>query len=1077
MKRFLLIAGMAACASGVFATESPLWLRNPAISPDGKTVVFTYKGSLYSVPSTGGAAQRLTASGSYNSQPVWSPDGTKIAFSSDREGSDDIFVMDAKGGTPRRLTTNTAAESPRAWLNDSTIVFDAKIMPTAQWAGGYFMPQTYTVTLSGGAPKLFMNIPTLGMDINGNGDVLYRNRKGYEDPLRKHERSSAPSDIFLFKNGKHTQLTTFNGQDIDPVWGPDNTFYYVTEGGDIDNLNVAVKSLTGTDKPRTLTSFKKHPVRFLTGSDTGVLCFSQDGELYTLVPGQEPKKINITITDDEYDSDKVKRYVKSGASTLAVSPDGDEVAFIIRGDVYVTSTKYKTTKRITDTAGQERVVAFSPDGRSLVYDSERNGKWQLFQAKLKNKDEKNFTYSTEIEETPLYSCTTSAQQPAYSPDGKKVAFLEDRTALKVIDLDSKKVTTALDGKYNYSYADGDVAFQWSPDSKWLLASYIGVGGWNNVDIALVKADGSEVVDLTESGYSDQMPQWVMDGKGITFATGRYGYKNHASWGQQMDIVLMMLDGDAWDEFNRTAEEAELAEKAKKDKEEQEAESKSGKKDGNSKKGKNDKKAKKDEPKALEFDLANRKYRMKRLTGESGFLGNWYLDKKGENLYYIMQNADGKFNLMKRDLKKGDTKVFAPDIDGGFEVDKKGENLYVLSGSGMSKLKLADGSSEPIEFEALYTRTPSAEREYIYDHMLRQVQAKFYDKNLHGVDWESMGEDYRRFLPYINNNRDFATLLSEILGELNASHTGGRYRGESTALQTASLGAFFDESYNGNGLKVEEVVARGPLSTKKADIKKGDIIMAIDGVDIKSGNDYYPLLEGKAGKNTILKVNRGGKEREISVRPIDAGTLTNLMYERWVEHNAAVVDSVSGGKIGYVHVKGMDAESFRRVYQDLLGKYRNCDAVVVDTRYNGGGWLHNDLMVLLSGKEYVRYEPQGRYIGSEPWAQWNKPSIMLVNEGNYSDAHGTPAIYQALKIGELAGSPVPGTMTAVWWETQIDPTLIFGIPQVTNRLMGTVMENTQLNPEVLIYNDAADLSKGVDAQLIGATRRLMEKSGK
>lgn len=275
----------------------------------------------------------------------------------------------------------------------------------------------------------------------------------------------------------------------------------------------------------------------------------------------------------------------------------------------------------------------------------------------------------------------------------------------------------------------------------------------------------------------------------------------------------------------------------------------------------------------------------------------------------------------------------------------------------------------------------------------------------------------------------------------------------------------------------EVIARGPLSTRQANIGKGDIIMAIDGVEVKAGDDYYPLLDGKAGKKVKLDIKPadGSAVRRVEVKATSQGNLSDLLYERWVEHNQALVDSLSGGRLAYVHVEGMDSESYRRVYQDLLGRYRNREGVVVDTRFNGGGWLHNDLLILLSGKEYMQYVPRGRYVGSEPWAQWNKPSVMLVNEGNYSDASGTPEAYKALGIGDVVGSPVPGTMTAVWWETQIDPSLIFGIPQVTNKLYGkTTLENKQLDPDVLIYNNPGDLDRGKDAQLEAAVAHLLEQ---
>ncbi|MDE6423236.1 MAG: PDZ domain-containing protein, partial [Muribaculaceae bacterium] len=408
---------------------------------------------------------------------------------------------------------------------------------------------------------------------------------------------------------------------------------------------------------------------------------------------------------------------------------------------------------------------------------------------------------------------------------------------------------------------------------------------------------------------------------------------------------------------------------------------------------------------------------------------------------------------------------------------KGENLFINTGNGIKKFNLASSDVKDIEFEAPYDRKPSLERAYIFDHMAKQVADKFYDENLHGVDWEYYTNHYREFLPYISNNEDFAILLSEILGELNASHTGGRYYGDGPSLYTATLGAYFDDSYNGEGLKIAEIFPRGPLGSKKADINVGDIIVSIDGVAIEPDTDYLPLLEGKAGKKVRLGVRKpDGKEEFATVKPISTGAQSQMAYDRWVEHNEQVVDSLSGGRIGYVHIKGMDGSSYQTVYDRILGKYRNCDAVVVDTRHNGGGWLHNDIAVLLNGKEYVTFKPRGREIGHEPFAQWTKPSVMLVDESNYSDAHGTPYTYQYLGIGDVVGAPIPGTMTAVWWENQIDPSLIFGIPQVTNVAMdGTVLENHQLNPDVIIYNAPADIEKGIDSQLEGAVRHLMNKT--
>ncbi|MDE5567348.1 MAG: PDZ domain-containing protein [Muribaculaceae bacterium] len=1056
----LFISILTALATITSVAETPLWLRDAAISPDGKTVAFTYKGDIFTVPVSGGKARQITTNDAYDSKPLWTPNGEKLVFNSTREGSTDIFICDAAGGNVRRLTTHSGSETPLGFNPEGLLMFSANIQPSQSAIQGPFQTQLYSLDINreNARPEMVYSLQVRSLSYNADGDMLYEDKKGYEDPLRKHEHSSGTSDIWLVREGKFTKLTDFNGHDLNPVWAPDGKkFYYISE--EDGTLNIYSSNSDG--RKTKLTNFTKHPVRSLSAANDGRLAFSWDGEIYTISEGEAPRKVDIEIIGDDYDSDIVKNIRRSGATTMAVSPSGDEVAFIIRGDIYVTSTKYKTTKRITDTPAQERCVEFSPDGRTLVYDSDRDGVWQLFTAKIANDDEKQFAYASEIVEEPLYSCATSAQQPVFSPDGKKVAFLENRTELRVIDVDSKQVNTALDGKFNYSYSDGDITFEWSPDSRWLLADYIGVGGWNNSDIALVCADGSEVIDLTESGYSDGNPKWALGGKALTYSTGRYGMRSHGSWGNTSDIVLMVLDGEAWDEFNMTEEEADLAEKAKDDKKDNDSDDKATKKGI--------------EP--LSFDLDNRKYRMRRLTSASSSLGDYYLSPKGDKLYYSAAATEGGRNLLVHDLKKGETKVLLKGISGGFAADKDGKNLFVISGGGMKKIDLAAADSKPIEFEATYDRKPSKEREYIYNHAWKQVKDKFYDANLHGVDWDYYGEHYRRFLPYINNNYDFAILLSELLGELNASHTGGRYYAPGASMPTAELGAFFDPTYSGNGLRISEILPRGPLSSAKFNLKPGDIITAIDGETIEAGKDYYPLLEGKAGKKTALTVKRdGGKTDRIEVTP--TGSIRDLLYTRWVERNQAIVDSLSDGRIGYVHVSGMDSPSFRTVFDEMLGKYRNREAIIVDTRWNGGGWLHNDLAILLGGKEYVRFVPRGQYIGSEPFSQWNKPSVMLVNESNYSDAHGSPFVYQTLGLGDVVGAPVPGTMTAVWWETQIDPSLVFGIPQVTSMDMdGNVLENRQLNPDVLIYNRPDDVMNGIDDQIAGSVRTLLEKIDK
>ena len=1076
MKKIFLSAALLAASLASFAQQNPLWMRYPAISPDGSTIVFAYKGDIYSVPSQGGEARQLTTNAAFDSYPIWSPDGKKIAFASNREGSMDVYVINANGGAPTRLTTNSGSELPVAFKDNDHVLFSANVMPTAQsnlFASREFS-QVYEVSTQGGRPKLYSVLPMENISINAKGQVLYHDCKGYEDKWRKHHTSPITRDIWMLDGGKYQKLTSFKGEDRNPVWAQDGqSFYYLSEQN--GSFNVYHRNV-GSGKDTQVTHNQKNPIRFLTSSQSGLLCYGYDGEIYTVKEGAEPQKVNISITTDNAEPSLVRQIRSNGATEIALSPSGKEVAFVMHGDVYVTSVDYKTTKRITDTPQQERNVSFSPDGRALVYASERNGVWQIYQAKIKNASDKNFTYCTDIEEEALTHSNLTSQYPAYSPDGKEVAFYEDRATLRILNLKSKDVRTVLDGKYNYSYSDGDIWFEWSPDSKWLLCSYIGTGGWNNTDIALVKADGKEVHDLTDSGYSDSNGKWVLGGKAMLFESDRAGYRSHGSWGAEDDAYLMFFDLDAYDRFRMSKEELELAEANKDVKEKKAEEKEEKKKEDKQKKAEEKGKTEVEKVKPLELDIDNCRDRIVRLTVNSSRMGDAILDSKGEKIYY-QAAFEGGYDLWCHDLKENTTTLMMKNIGGGgFVADKDVKNLFLCNG-GIKKIDLASKQTKGIDFEAPFNYKPAEERQYLFDHIWRQVKDKFYDPNLQGVDWDGYRKVYERYLPYIDNNFDFAEMLSEMLGELNASHTGCRYYPSGASLQTAALGVFLDPNYEGDGLKIQEIIKRGPFAVKKNEVTPGSIIEKIDGTDIKAGEDYNALLDGKAGKNVRLTIkNAKGKRFDLTIKAISQGAQQELLYKRWVDRNRAIVDSVSGGRIAYVHVKAMNSESFRTVYSELLSdKNRNRDAVIVDERHNGGGWLHDDLCTLLSGKQYQEFVPHGKVVGKDPFNKWTKPSCVLICEDDYSNGHGFPWVYKELGIGKLIGAPVAGTMTAVWWETLMDRSLVFGIPQVGCRDMrGTFGENTTLQPDIEVYNSPEDYITGHDTQLIRAVEEMMKK---
>ena len=1077
MKRFLLtlstfIFGVSMLSAG----NSPLWLRKNAISPDGEQIAFTYKGNIYIVDADGGQARQITSNPAYDTDPMWTPDGKQIVFASYREKSKDIYKVSAAGGAPVRLTSHPGNETPMTILEDGNIIFSAKIQQDAMYGDFPGGSQVYMIGPDGGRPEMVTSMQISNMSVRQDNTVIYEDYKGYEDPLRKHHTSSVTRDIWMYVpskdqsegfsidgNGTFTKLSTFNGEDRNPVFMSDgDAYYYLSEQDGTLNIyysgSIADQLTNGGIKPKQITFYKGNPVRYLSISHDGTLCYSYDGELYTMKNGGQPEKVDIQIVTDQIEKETEPQTLTSGATHMAISPDGKEIAITVRGDVFVTSTEYKTTRRITNTPEQERGLTFSKDGRTLYYAAERNGHWGIWKTSLTEKDEKMFTYAVKTEEEMVTKPGETCFQPQVSPDGKYLAYLKDRTAIAVMDLKSGDEKIILDRMVNYSYTDGDQSYEWSPDSRYILCNYQANGGWNNEDVALIDVESGEITDLTESGYSDGGFRWALKGKAMTWTSDKAGYRSHGSWGAEKDVYIMFFNGKAYADFLKDKEDREIDKMLQGDKN-----NKKEKKDSANVEKKKDK---------LVLDLADRKDRTIKLTRFSGRMGDHYLTQDGKKLYYSVR-LEKSSDLCVLDLEDNSVKVLIKGLRGTLHPSPDDKYLYLHTGSGISKITASSGKREQIPFNAEFEHKPAKEREYIFNHIWKQVSEKFYDPEIHGIDWEGYKATYARFLPHIDNNFDFQEMLSELLGELNGSHTGARYSYRS-GYAMGTLGAFYDNGYKEDGLKIKEIIKGGALYLQHPDIKAGDIITAINGEEIKAGKDWSHMLKGKGGKKIQITVKvKGKKEQNLFIEP--GYTDYRQLYNRWVAQREQMVKELSGGKVGYVHVEGMDSESFRRVFSDLLGKYRTCEAVIVDTRHNGGGWLHDDLATLLDGQGYIRFEPRGQYIGTEPYNKWTKPSCVLIGEDNYSDACGFPYVYKTLGIGKLIGAPVPGTMTAVWWENQIDPSIVFGIPQVgaIGVKEGRYLENMQIEPDILVYNDPASVLRGEDRQLEAAVKEMLK----
>ncbi|MCJ7628491.1 MAG: S41 family peptidase [Longimicrobiales bacterium] len=1058
----VLLFGLLTSAS---AQVEAGWNRYPAISPDGTTIVFTYMGDLYSVPVSGGAAVALTTHPAHDFMPVWSNDGQQIAFASDRHGNFDIYVMPATGGEARRLTVHSAAEYPFAFdADDGSVLFGAARQDAASNRGfpTGSQPELYRVPVSGGRVEQVLTTPAEAVQVGGNGAFLiYHDKKGGENEWRKHHTSSIARDIWVYDvaAGTHRQITDFAGEDRNPILTPDESaFYYLSE--ESGTFNVHRMSLQGGASTR-LTTFTGPPVRFLSMARNGTLAFSWDGELYTMAGSAPPQKVTVTVTADAKANTEEVVSVTGGANGLAVSPNGKEVAFIAQGEVWVTAVEDGFTKQITRTPGNESDVSFSPDGNTLLYAGERDGRWRIFQATRTREAEPYFYASTLITETPLIDNEHQNAQPLYSPDGKEIAFVEDRNTVKVYTLASKESRSLLDSDQVFSSRVGGQYFQWSPDGQWLLFDY-SIPGFAPGEVGLVKADASgEIVNLTQSGFSDSRGQWVLDGKAMIWYSNRDGLKAAAqSGGSQSDVYAMFFTEDAWDRYRLSKEDYALLKEME---------------------GKNKPKAdttKSDSAKAgatepVMLDLEGLELRKARLTTHSSSMGGALLSKDGETLYYLA-SFEQNHNLWSTTLRTGETKMVATLNAGRGSMvwDKEQKSIFLLANGSISKVDPSSGKRENVSIRGEMRTDAVAERAYMFDHVWTQTKETFYTAGYHGVDWAATRPVYEKYLPHISNGYEFAEMLSEMLGELNISHSGARYSSsDPNGDATASLGIFYDQGYDGPGIQVVEVIENGPMDMAGMDVKPGMIIESIDGETVAADSDPAQYLNRKDGNKTLLVVAEGSDRREIVVTPITLGQESRLLYDRWVRRNREEVARLSNGELGYVHVPWMNDGAYRNMFEEVMGRFANAKGIVVDTRFNGGGDLVADLAMFLTGEKFFDYTTDNRSTGYEPNFRWTKPSVSIAGESNYSDGHCYAYAYQALGIGPLLGMPVPGTCTFAGWESLANG-IRWGVPGMGVKINdGQYLENHQTEPDIRVMNEFSIRSQGRDQQLEAAVAEL------
>lgn len=1050
-------------SSAFAAPPEAQWMRYPAISPDGTQIAFSYAGQIWTVDTEGGEARPLTNGLWHATQPVWSPDGQSLTFAADRHGQYDVFVVPAAGGAVSRLTFHSANDFPMSFTPDgSQVVFssirlgDEKADATNSVYGlGSYYARPYTVPANGGRTQPLLPTTALNVSYRPDGTLLYEdNPSVVENQWRKHHVSDASRDIWAYTpvNGHHEQLTEFRGEDRDPNWNADgSSFYWLSERG--GNFNVWQRSFSGGE-PAQVTFHERWPVRFLSAANDGTLAYAWNGGLWRLDPEtSEPVRLTVTIGQGSLIDTISLRDVTGEISEVVVAPGGKEIAFIARGEVFVTGWKSKATRRITNTVAQERDLAFSSDGRRLAYASERGGDWDIYETRIDDEGsdkEHLFSDPIHLSEHLLIDDEADLFQPKYGPDGKRIAFLKNRTELRVQDLENGTSLQALAGDQTYSYNDGDLTYQWSPDGRWLLTR---TGFFSTAEVALLASDGSTRHNLSQNGFVDLSPEFSADGSAVLWLSDRYGLRSTEGKTEQLDVMAAFLTRESWEDFHQAS-----AERSRADKDDQ------------------------DKAAELEPEFSGIRHRTSRLTQHSGNYILYRLMSGNSSFVSVMPTPAGTLQAGVRDLTNGqERQIFNIPASTvlAIESDPEGTALFVLNPGRMTRYDIASGKSETVPYHAEVDRSVRDEVDYIVRSNWRATAETFYREDMQGVDWVGVRDHYLGFAPHIFHWEDLAELLGEMDGELNASHQNPSYhRMDPLADATGVLGLYYDTDHRSHGMKISGVLPGGPADRKNSPLVPGATILAVNDETITPDIDIDRLLNRTVGKEVRLTVAPSDSSDPVDtvVTPISTAREIALAYQRWVAKRRQIVTDLSDGRLGYIHLLAMKTEPYRTAYGDLFGLHPDAEAVVVDIRNNGGGNLHDELIVMLTGRtDAFNRARDGHIVTRIPIGRWTKPSILLQNAGSYSDGSVFPMLYKKKSVGKIVGDRTPGTGTAVSEVPQLEAGLRYRVPEMGFQLTdGTWFENTEIEPDVLVHNDPNIIGKGRDPQLEAAVKTLLEQ---
>jgi len=1018
-----------------YAQAAIKFARFPAPSPDGKQVAFSWQGDLWVAPMEGGLARRLTVHPGYDFAPIWSPDGTKIAFTSDRYGNDDVFVLHLDSGTVQRLTYFSGRDRALGWLPDgSGVVFESR----RDWEPYGVQWVAYVALLKGGTPHRLWDVAGTPVAIAPDGKRVAFVRRD-SAWWRKGYKGSAQGDLWLGVLGtkQFTRLTQTDTPDSWPMWSADGrTLYFVSERDGTFNLYAME---VDSRRVRQLTRFKDDGVRFPQISAQGtVITFEQGMEVWRLdlkSGAQRPIALFAPAQDARLNPEVVRTF-SGNVSEFEIAPEGKEVAFVVRGEIFATRfPEGGTTQNLTNTVVQETGLSWSKDGKRLYFAREVDGQFDLFCVSSEDENEPRLRRTTRLKTERLTQTPESETSPKVSPDGKWLAFQRGNGNLVVRHLETGEERTLVES-WNLG------AFVWSPDSKW-LAFDMNDENYNS-DIYIVSVEGGAPVNVSRHPRNDYAPSWSGDGRVLVFLSERET--------DTLNICHLYLRREDYEKTraDRDDEEDERYDAPKKPEE------------------------KKDEP-SVQIDFEDIHLRVRLVTRYPAGVQEAVVSPDGEQIAFrSAYQGQSDLYVIKwdgSDERRLTTGGVAPTA---IRWSKDGKTLYFLSRGRIQRVAASGGTPQATRTEVRITINEPVERAYIYEAAWRVLNETFYDPNFHGVNWQAMREKYRSYLPYAQTDRDFTAVVMMMLGELRSSHVSFSRAGtdeEGTpAASTGMLGVVFSNQRDGEGLLIERVIPNTPAARKDVNLKPGERILAVNGTRLTPTTNIWQLLNNTVGERVQLLVRQpDGTERTVFLRPISTSAFDAARYQDWIQQNRRYVEERSGGRIGYVHIQAMGEQSLREFERDLYAVAAGKEALIIDVRFNGGGRTADYLLGMLHVPRHAytvgRNGKPGYPIDRLPLVPWTKPIAVLCNERSFSNAEIFAHAIKTLKRGPLVGMPTAGGVISTGQATLMDGSRV----STPGRGWYTIdkhinLEGNGAQPDYVVEDMPEDLMEQRDRQL-------------